>query len=189
MAIIIGIDPGATIGLCVYDTTAGQALASLTTRDPVEAVGWVKLGADHDAIGIERARIYGAGGASVANTIEQVGWLLASLGASLPDSSAAIVRCGADVHTLERRAVVSTLSAAVGQSVKGDAGVWQALCTLHPGAAQRPVAAKPATRTKPAVEAVEAGPLYGVSSHARAALAVAWALGKHLEGRVPAVGQ
>jgi hypothetical protein len=109
-----------------------------------------------------------------------VGWLLASLGASLPDSSAAIVHCGGDVHTLERRAVVSALTAAVGQSVTGDAGVWQALCTLHPGAAQRPVAAKPATRTKPAVDAVEAGPLFGVSSHARAALAVAWTLGQHL---------
>jgi hypothetical protein len=143
-------------------------------------ISYARLWKGAEVIGIERARIYGAGGASVANTIEQVGWLLASLGASLPDSSAAIVRCGGDVHTLERRAVVSALSGAVGQSVKGDAGVWQALCTLHPGAAQRPVAAKPATRSKPAVDAVEAGPLYGVSSHARAALAVAWTLGQHL---------
>jgi hypothetical protein len=180
---ILGIDPGATIGLCVYDTETRRVVCSEQYTDLIRAMSQVAYLDDvHnvDAIGIERARIYGAGGASVANTIEQVGWLLASLGASLPDSSAAIVRCGGDVHTLERRAVVSALSTAVGQSVKGDAGVWQALCTLHPGAAQRPVAAKPATRTKPSVDAVEAGPLFGVSSHARAALAVAWTLGQHL---------
>jgi hypothetical protein len=181
--IVIGIDPGATIGVAVYDTAAGRVLYSAQYRDPLQVthyVGAVRQTHVVGAIGIERARIYGAGGASVANTIEQVGWLLASLGASLPDSSAAIVHCGGDVHTLERRAVVSALTAAVGQSVKGDAGVWQALCTLHPGGGQRPVAGKPATRTRPAVDAVEAGPLFGVSSHARAALAVAWTLGQHL---------
>ena len=183
--VIIGIDPGATIGLCVYDTTAGKAVCSEQYTDLLRAMSQVGYLGDVwkvDAIGIERARIYGAGGASVANTIEQVGWLLASLNAHLPDGKDAIQECGARlVYTLERRAVVSALSDAVGQSVKGDAGVWQALCTLHPGAAQRPVAAKPATRQKPAVDAVEAGPLFGVSSHARAALAVAWALGRHLE--------
>jgi hypothetical protein len=181
---ILGIDPGATIGLAVYDTETRRAVWAdqyTALGAAMAGISYARLWKGAEVIGIERARIYGAGGASVANTIEQVGWLLASLGASLPDSSAAIVRCGGDVHTLERRAVVSALTAAVGQSVKGDAGVWQALCTLHPGAAQRPVAGKPATRTKPAVDAVEAGPLYGVSSHARAALAVAWTLGKHLE--------
>jgi hypothetical protein len=181
--IVIGIDPGATIGVAAYDTAAGRVLYSAQYRDPLQVthyVGAVRQTHVVGAIGIERARIYGAGGASVANTIEQVGWLLASLGASLPDGKDAICDCGGDVHTLERRAVVSALSAAVGQSVKGDAGVWQALCTLYPGGSQRPVAAKPATRTKPAVDAVEAGPLFGVSSHARAALAVAWTLGRHL---------
>jgi hypothetical protein len=182
--IVIGIDPGATIGVAAYDTAAGRVLYSAQYRDPLQVthyVGAIRQTHAVRAIGIERARIYGAGGASVANTIEQVGWLLASLNAHLPDGKDAIQECGARVvYTLERRAVVSALTAAVGQSVKGDAGVWQALCTLHPGAAQRPVAGKPATRTKPAVDAVEAGPLYGVSSHARAALAVAWTLGKHL---------
>ena len=180
---ILGIDPGNTIGLAVYDTEVKRALWSgqfTDLHDAMSQASFLDAGMAVKAIGIERARIYGAGGASVANTIEQVGWLLASLGASLPDGKDAICDCGGDVHTLERRAVVSALSAAVGQSVKGDAGVWQALCTLHPGAAQRPVAAKPATRQKPAVDAVEAGPLYGVSSHARAALAVAWTLGQHL---------
>jgi len=180
---ILGIDPGATIGLCVYDTETRRAVWAdqyTALGAAMAGISYARLWKGAEVIGIERARIYGAGGASVANTIEQVGWLLASLGASLPDSSAAIVRCGGDVHTLERRAVVSALTAAVGQSVKGDAGVWQALCTLHPGGGQRPVAGKPATRSKPAVDAVEAGPLFGVSSHARAALAVAWTLGRHL---------
>jgi hypothetical protein len=183
---ILGIDPGATIGLCVYDTETRRVMYAAQFTGLSDAMAVVKdpewwMGCKLDAIGIERARIYGAGGASVANTIEQVGWLLASLNAHLPDGKDAIQECGARmVYTLERRAVVSALTAAVGQSVKGDAGVWQALCTLHPGAAQRPVAGKPATRQKPAVDAVEAGPLYGVSSHARAALAVAWTLGQHL---------
>lgn len=184
--IVIGIDPGATIGLCVYDTTAGRVLFSAQHRDPAEAVDHaMHLTVVHkaQAIGIERARIYGAGGASVANTIEQVGWLLGRFQASLPAGSEAIQQCDWLRWTVERRAVVKALSAEMGESVKGDAGVWQALCRLHPDAVRRPVAAKPATRTKPAVEAVEAGPLFGVSSHARAALAVAWALGKHLEGK------
>ena len=184
--IIIGIDPGATIGVAVYDTTVGKALYSGQYRNLLEVTHYVEAVRQTHvvrAIGIERARIYGAGGASVANTIEQVGWLLASLGAGLPTSGDAIQLCGNDVYTLERRAVVKALSVEMGQSVKGDAGVWAALCRVHPDAVRRPVVGKPATRTKPAVDSVEAGPLYGVSSHARAALAVAWALGKHLEAR------
>lgn len=185
--IVIGIDPGATIGLCVYDTTAGKAMYSGQYRNLLEVthyVGAVRQAHVVRAIGIERARIYGAGGASVANTIEQVGWLLASLGAGLPPGTEAIQECGARlVYTLERRAVVKALSTEMGESVKGDAGVWQALCRVHPDAVRRPVVGKPATRTRAAVDAVEAGPLFGVSSHARAALAVAWALGKHLEAR------
>ena len=183
--VIIGIDPGATIGVCVYDTTASKVLFAGQHRDPVEAINHVRhLDQEYGSagIGIERARIYGAGGASVANTIEQVGWLLGQLGALLPVGTEAVQFCLSGVYTLERRAVVKALSAEMGESVKGDAGVWQALCRLHPDAVRRPVVGKPATRTRAAVEAVEAGPLYGVSSHARSALAVAWSLGKHLEG-------
>lgn len=184
MAVIIGIDPGATIGLCVYDTTAKRATFAVHHHDPRLTLAAISACRDMHpdaAIGIERARIYSKGGAHVADTIEQVGWLLGKLSASLPKGGDAICDCWGRVYTLERRAVVKALSVEMGQSVQGDAGAWQALCRLHPDAVRRPVAAKPATRTKPAVEAVEAGPLYGVSSHARAALAVAWTLGKHLE--------
>lgn len=180
----IGIDPGATIGVCVYDAEDRCVLDTLTTRRPREAVEWARGWLDSCSswspyIGIERARIYAKGGAQVADTIEQVGWLLASLQADLPQSNAAIVDCDG-VYTVERRAVVSALSEAMGQTVKGDAGVWAALCALHPDATRRPMAERPATRTKPAVEAVRAGPLYGVTAHERAALAVAWTLAKHL---------
>lgn len=185
--VIIGIDPGATIGLCVYDTTTGRALFAVHHHDPhltLAAISALRETHPGAAVGIERARIYGKGGAHVADTIEQVGWLLGSLGAYLPPGTDAIQPCGnfSSVYTLERRAVVKALSTEMGESVKGDAGVWQAMCRLHPDAMRRPVVGKPATRTRAAVDAVEAGPLYGVSSHARSALAVAWALGKHLEG-------
>lgn len=178
--IVIGIDPGATIGVCAYDTVARRVIESQS--EPVKharyLASWVQ---DYSAaaIGIERARIYGKGGGQVADTIEQVGWFLAMLGADLPRSKDAIVDCDG-VYTVERRAVVKALSLAVGQQVQGDAGVWAALCALHHDATRRPVAAKPATRTKPAVEAVDAGPLYGVTAHERAALAVAWTLAQHL---------
>ena len=180
----IGIDPGATIGVCVYDAEDCRVLDCITTRSPREAVdwalGWWDGGSSRSPyIGIERARIYAKGGAQVADTLEQVGWMLGKLDAYLPPSDAAIVDCDG-VYTVERRAVVSALSEAMGQQVKGDAGVWAALCALHPDATRRPVAERPATRTKPAVEAVRAGPLYGVTAHERAALAVAWTLARHL---------
>lgn len=180
----IGIDPGATIGVCVYDAEDRRVLDRLTTRSPREAVDFARDWWDGGStrlprIAIERARIYAKGGAQVADTLEQVGWMLAMLDGHLPQSNAAIVDCDG-VYTVERRAVVSALSVAMGQQVKGDAGVWAALCALHPDATRRPVAERPATRTKPAVEGVRAGPLYGVTAHERAALAVAWTLAKHL---------
>ena len=180
----IGIDPGATIGVCVYDAEDRRVLDCITTRSPREAVDWARgwMGgacSRSPYIGIERARIYAKGGAQVADTLEQVGWMIAMLDGDLPAGKAAIECCDT-CWTVERRAVVSALSEAMGQQVKGDAGVWSALCALHPDATRRPVAERPATRTKPAVEGVKAGPLYGVTAHERAALAVAWTLAKHL---------
>jgi hypothetical protein len=182
--ITIGIDPGATIGVCVYDADASCVLDTLTTRSPREAVDFARDWWDGGSsraprIAIERARIYAKGGAHVADTLEQVGWMIAMLDGDLPEGKQAIECCDT-CWTVERRAVVSALSEAMGQQVKGDAGVWAALCALHPDALRKPVAAKDATRTKPAVEGVQAGPLYGVTGHQRAALAVAWALARHL---------
>lgn len=202
--VIIGIDPGATIGLCVYDTTAGRVLFACDHTDAIEAYNHVKhLDEAHDAaaIGIERSRIYGIGGNKVADTIEQVGWFVGKLGIQIPPGSNEVLDCGYSVHLIERRLVTGALTKAIGQTVLTDAGVWAALKALHPNADRRPVAGIPGRPAEPPrlragskskwtigkpevaeVPAVEAGPLYGVSSHARSALAVAWALGKHLEG-------
>ena len=197
--IVIGIDPGKTIGLCAYDSEAKRVDRSWSTTSIYDAIQWVEEYPAGTQIGIERARIYGMGGGEVANTIEQVGWFLASLQADLPQGNDAIIDCDG-VYTVERRAVVAALGQIVGQTVLKDTGVWSALCDLHPDAMRAPVAGRPGkpaepprlrsgsktqwTKGKPAVaaiEAVEAGPLYGVTSHCRAALAVAWTLARHLE--------
>ena len=197
--IVVGIDPGKTIGLCSYDSDAKRVVRCLSTQDPVEALYWVEEFNVADPIGIERARIYRMGGGDVANTIEQVGWFLASLQADLPQGNEAIIDCDG-AYTVERRAVVAALGDVVGKTVLKDGGVWAALCDLHPDAMRAPVAGRPGkpaepprlrsgsktqwTKGKPAVaaiEAVPAGPLYGVTSHCRAALAVAWTLARHLE--------
>ena len=191
--IIIGIDPGKTIGLVLYNTDARRAVKSTCVSDAQTALRWVFAECRHGdgmaPIAIERPRIYQSAGNELCDTIEQTGWLMAMLGGGyMPVARAAgvylcppIMADDCEVYLLERRAVVGALSATMGSTVRGDAGVWQALCALHPDAMRRPVNGRPATRHRPAVEAVEAGPLYGVNSHARAALAVAWALGKHLE--------
>lgn len=189
----IGIDPGATIGVCVYDTDARRVLKAACVVSAQEALEWVQAEYRADdsgmtPIAIERPRIYQSAGNELCDTIEQTGWLVGMLGGEYPPQPKAsgVYVCpptmarDCEVYLLERRAVVGALSAAMGQTVKGDAGVWQALKALHPDATRRPVAERPATRTKPAVEGVRAGPLYGVTAHERAALAVAWTLARHL---------
>ena len=190
---IIGIDPGKTIGLAVYDTDAGRVLKAACVVSAQEALQWVALSdfiADEmPPIAIERPRIYQSAGNELCDTIEQTGWLVGMLGGEYPPQPKApgIYLCpptfarDCEVYLLERRAVVGALSAAMGQQVKGDAGVWQALKALHPDAMRRPVGYRAATRTRPAVTPVEGGPLYGVTSHAQQAVAVAWALARHLE--------
>ena len=201
---ILGIDPGNTIGACLYDTEAKRVLFAGQYATPSEVLevvhGTREWGGTIDKIAIERPRVYQMGGKDMANTIEQCGWLIAKLDSYLPARGPDWVSdCGNNVWAVERKAVIQALTEAVGQTVKGDPGVWAAMCRLHPDADRRPVAGVPGrpaepprlragsktkwTQGKPAVEAIEAipaGPLFGVSSHARAALAVAWTLGKHL---------
>lgn len=212
--IIIGIDPGKTIGIAVYDTTTRRIVHSETTTDAEDAVGSALSHECHYSdmgesvvVAIERPRIYHSAGNELCDTIEQVGWMFGELkGVYPPPELAPGIFGGAGsgpvyppVYLLERRAVVGALSSAMGQQVRGDAGVWHALCDLHPDAMRAPVAGRagrPAepprlragSKTKwtmgkpevPAIPAVEAGPLYGVTSHARQAVAVAWALARHL---------
>lgn len=193
---IIGIDPGKTIGLCVYDTDGRRVLKAACVTSAQEALRWVqaeyRINDDGMApVAIERPRIYQSAGNELCDTIEQTGWLVGMLGGEYPPQPKAsgVYVCpptmahDCEVYLLERRAVVGALSAAMGQTVKGDAGVWQALKALHPDAMRRPVGYRAATRTKPAVTPVEGGPLYGVTSHAQQAVAVAWALARHLEAK------
>ena len=52
--IVVGIDPGRTIGLCAYDSDEKRVVRCLSTQDPVEALYWVEEFSISDPIGIER---------------------------------------------------------------------------------------------------------------------------------------
>ena len=199
--IILGIDPGKAIGFCLYDTAKRRAVISLVC--PAEDIegAVVRLLPHADLVAIERPRIYQSGGNDIADACEQFGWLLHRCGGKVTrkDLGGGASAFG-HVAALERRAVTGALSRAMGQQVQGDAGVWRALMQLHgPDADRAPQAAvtgRPylpriqsvtATKTRAAVQGqreqtaiaacaeVPAGPLFGVASHARQALAVAWA--------------
>ena len=167
--IILGIDPGKAIGLCLYDTDArrvvvAESAEALTVDDALH-----RLLPACDLVCIERPRVYGMGGNEMADTIEQCGWLIRRCGgmpvaATLDGVGGAFLHWGDRVYTCERRGALKALSDVIGLDVRKDAGVWAALVTLHGGEG----AAK------------KGGPLHGVRSHERAALAVAWSLGKVL---------
>lgn len=178
--IVIGIDPGQTIGLCVYASDSRQVLQAAqahSVNNALEIFDDMRIRFSVFHIAIERPRIYSKGGSDIADTLEQFGALWASVGAdgvALP----AELGCAAPgayriQHSLltrwavERRAVVAQLSAELGGTVKGDAGVWAALVDLHGG---RGIADLRATAKR------EAGPLGLLAGlpHARAALAVAY---------------
>lgn len=158
--IVLGIDPGKTIGLCLYDTVSASVLAAecCAETDLDDAIH--RLLPRADTVSVERPRMYGVGGNDIADACEQAGWIVRRCGGLLPRKP---LHSGAhtfgDVCALERRAVTSALSIATGQQVKGDAGVWAALVALHGGDDCKR----------------KGGALHGVASHARQALAVAWA--------------
>lgn len=142
---IVGIDPGKTVGLCLYDTeqwravAAGQCLSAAAV--PKQIAVWSGL-FGVDAIAIERPRLYSKGGNEIADTIEQFGALWSSWAgpeASLPCEVVAVspgayrIAQGRIAWALERRAVVGELSELLACAVKGDAGVWAALVELHGG--------------------------------------------------------
>ena len=88
MSLIIGIDPGKTIGLCVYDTDARRVLKAACVVSPQTALEWVQ--AEYRAndgmtpVAIERPRIYQSAGNELCDTIEQVGWMLGELKGAYP---------------------------------------------------------------------------------------------------------
>lgn len=172
---VIGIDPGKTIGMVLYDglqvldacECKGEG-ALLNARDMLEH--WLLHDKVH-TIAIEWPRIYSKAGNDVADTCIQTGALWWMLGARfMPDNDRKPVwSIGKSVylHALTRSEIVKSLSDRMGQSVKTDAGVWAALCDLHGG---KGVADKPSTKKETGGRLRE---LRG-KPHARAALAAAW---------------
>lgn len=184
--IVIGIDPGQTIGLCVYASDSRQVLQAAqahSVRDAFAVFGDMRSRHSVYCVAIERPRIYSKGGSDIADTLEQFGALWALMGASgfaMPAESGCAAPGAYRVQSphalltrwaVERRAVVAQLTAELGGTVKGDAGVWAALVDLHGG---KGVADVRATAKR------EAGPLGLLAGlpHARAALAVAYVAAK-----------
>lgn len=158
--IVLGIDPGETTGWCVYDTEARRVVASGNVQQA--QLRWREL-PYFDVVVIERPEGQGATRPQVVDCAWWAGQMYGM----------AVALFYSPIEALPRRAVVKALSTAVGTSLKGDAQVWWALCELHGGTE---AARKGKAATKRAPE-VTAGPLAGCQSHARAALAVAYAWG------------
>ena len=149
--IVLGIDPGATTGWCMYDTEARRVLEAgqfdgydVPLRGPDEPIP--------DVIVLERPKGYGP----TRPQLVDCGYIAGRL----------VERAGRirDVYELTRLDVKKTLTAAtLGEiNVRTDATAWAALKLLHGGDDS----------------AKKGGPLYGCKAHERAALAVAvaWVL-------------
>lgn len=162
--IAIGIDPGKTVGLCLYD--GDKVLAAEQCTSAAEAVRWAMswwLQHPEAVVAVEWPRMYGVGGNEIADTCAQAGWIWAAMGATcLPADGVC-----KGLRALTRVEVVSALSRQMGQQVRGDAGVWAAMLELHGG--------KGVADKKPGKKE-EGGPLGLLAGkpHAKAALAVAF---------------
>jgi hypothetical protein len=162
VSLILGIDPGKTIGLCVYDDQDRRVVSSETcTVAEIDAALHRLLPTVQWTV-IERPRVYGMGGGEIANAIEQCGWLIHRCGGlpgcvAEPALEGSFLCWGRGVFTCERRGALRALSGALGETVAKDAGVWAALVTLHGEGSGK-----------------KGGALGGCKSHSRAALAVAW---------------
>jgi hypothetical protein len=149
MTIVLGIDPGATTGWCAYDATARRTLASgQFPGHEVSAAATLAIG-DADCVVIERPKGYGPTRPPVVDCAWVAGRLFERVQRNNIDTTHELTRI--DVKNALRDATHGEVS------VKTDAGVWAALLLLHGG----DDAAK------------KGGPLHGVKSHERAALAVA----------------
>ncbi len=172
---VIGIDPGKTVGMVLYDGTkvidAAQATgdgALLMVRDFI--ADWIR-DKDSYSIVVEWPRIYSKAGNEVADTCIQAGmiwWMLGARGLPYKETGPQwSYQQGLQLHALTRQQIVKGLSERMGQAVKTDAGVWAALVDLHGG---KGVADKRTTKKE------QGGPLAELCGrpHARAALAAAY---------------
>jgi len=151
--IVLGIDPGPTnSGAVIYDSEAREVLwshKSITTSAALDLISEVSARFGLDLVAIERMQSYGIAGSSLLRTAE-VGGMLHHCTSNL----------GLDVVWLYRREVLRGLD--VTGKGNRDSLVRQRLIEVHGGDRASAVG----TKAKP-------GPLYGVASHAWAALAVA----------------
>lgn len=148
---IVGIDPGKTIGVCRYDTE-GRRVVWAENYPSVDAVIKLVLAYNNDAVVIEKPVAHGPTRPDVVETAWIAGIIYR---ACLP--ACAITRL--DVKT----ALITATHNEV--QVRNDATAWAALCLLHGGDA----AGLKATKKRPG------GCLGPATGHARAALAAAYA--------------
>lgn len=171
---ILGIDPGATTGWCLYDPTLRRAIecGEFDGHDyGGTAFDLASHGAGHSAIEsivIERPRGYGA---MARPQLIDCGYVCGRMVERLARRDSLRPR---EIHELTRLDVCKALTAAVhGQiNVRNDSTAWAALLLLHGDDAGRKA------KVKRGVEIAPAGALGIVTGHARAALAVAvaWSL-------------
>lgn len=193
----LGIDPGATVGFCIYENGKVLSFGEIAAEDNDASDRLVALIEGHEGpIAIERTRVFSGRGADgvikhaagndVADSCEQTGWLCAVANGrtgARKDLLHGAWHCGGRCYLLERRAVIWQIHRHFGQQIKGDAAVWQAMLLEHGGkdAMQGPKQGKRATRKSAAIPDRPAGHLHGMGNHARAAFATAWALQQFLE--------
>jgi hypothetical protein len=150
---ILGIDPGPErCGVVVYCTTERRCIfAKVLDTEPLlfrRFKSLVKLHAV-ELVGIERVQSYGIAGGSLLRTSEVVGRLWQSA-----------IALEVAMRLVYRREVLSALD--VGGRGNRDSLVRARLIDMHGG-----------TRAAAVGRKASPGPLYGVSSHAWSALAVA----------------
>lgn len=169
---VLGIDPGATTGWCLYDGEERRVI-DCGEFDSYHLPEDVFFANDVDEVVVERLVPHGASFPQVVEAAYTCGRLV---------EFAAAYR-GESPHELRRpdvRKALQELGTHGAIRVKDDASVWAALCEMHGG----PDAGKKPSKKHPG------GPLGGVKSHGRAALAVAvaWLLREDVRRSAAAAG-
>lgn len=145
--LILGIDPGATTGWCFYNSEARAVIAS--GQFPEYEIAGLPTEAIAATAVVERPKGYGPTRPQLVDCGYVCGRIVEALQGPMEMETYEMLRL--DVC----RALTDAMHGVM--RVRNDATAWAALLELHGG----PLAAK------------KGGPLYGVKSHGRAALAVA----------------
>lgn len=149
---VLGIDPGMTTGWCLYDASERRVVAAGNFREAIPDVNMPEHG--YDTVVIERPKGYGPTRPQLVECGIVAGDLFRRIADTVPYR---------EPEWMLRLDVCKALSEATHGEVRvrNDATAWAALKLLHGENCDK-----------------KGGALYGVKSHARAALAVsvAWAL-------------